>query len=703
MTETAFTIASPVWAEGLEKERNVSVVLSAEIKSRNSLLRISAHSVYQAFLNGRLVADGPARAAHGFYRVDEINLTDKLAENDNLLEIIVAGYNIANFYLVNAPSFVCAEIISDDKPVAYTGGIGFDAHFYGDRIKKVHRYSFQRTFAEVYSVPAERKPAKLVPVAEKRFITREVPYPSYDTVRFRNVISTGTFCVNPPDDLDKCRKEYPPYVTGTGLTYSFDLEDLDVFPERELRRLKFEMSELPEPKDTQIVTIGNNSCFIADLLRELTGFIEFSVETTGGRLFVTFDEVLRNGDIDFTRMTTTNGIIYDLAPGKYHLVSFEPYSLRYIKFSSEADKTVISKASLITFEFGGEIKKAPDFGGDETLKRIYDAAVSTFKQNTLDIYMDCPSRERAGWLCDSFFTSRSERALTGKSIVEHAFLDNFIMTDNPYVAHGMLPMCYPSDHEDGTYIPNWAMWYGIELNEYLQRTGDTELICSAKKKMYELVDFLRRFENKDGLLEKLESWVFVEWSHSNDLVQDINYPTNMLYSMFKRSIGQIYSDESLVSEAERLAEKVIRESYREGWFCDNSVYGEDGLAHLTGEITETCQYYAFFTGVATPESFPDLWNKMLSDFGPGRKEHNTHPDIAFSNAFIGNYLRLELLFRNGLYEKLINEIKGYFDYMALKTGTLWENDGDYASCNHGFASHVLVWLRSIYSEKTETE
>ena len=26
--------------------------------------------------------------------------------------------------------------------------------------------------------------------------------------------------------------------------------------------------------------------------------------------------------------------------------------------------------------------------------------------------------------------------------------------------------------------------------------------------------------------------------------------------------------------------------------------------------------------------------------------------------------------------------------MAEKTGTLWENIGDYASCNHGFASHV---------------
>ena len=62
-------------------------------------------------------------------------------------------------------------------------------------------------------------------------------------------------------------------------------------------------------------------------------------------------------------------------------------------------------------------------------------------------------------------------------------------------------------------------------------------------------------------------------------------------------------------------------------------------------------------------------------------------------------LRLELLYRAGLTDKVVENIDGYFYYMAQKTGTLWENDGDYASCNHGFASHVLYWLNGIFGEK----
>lgn len=39
---------------------------------------------------------------------------------------------------------------------------------------------------------------------------------------------------------------------------------------------------------------------------------------------------------------------------------------------------------------------------DEELDLIFRAARESFLQNAVDLYTDCPSRERAGWLCDSF-------------------------------------------------------------------------------------------------------------------------------------------------------------------------------------------------------------------------------------------------------------------------------------------------------------
>ena len=676
MTPEHFDLAVPVWIKGRENEENVSLCLTANVGPGSVTLKISACSVYQLFVNGEIAAEGPARTAHGFYRVDELDLSPFCVKHENAVTILVAGYNVPNYYLIQAPAFVCAELYENGKPVAVTGQAGFDARLYTERVQKVRKFSFQRTLTEAYVLPGGYEPVELAPVGPKAFITREVPYPRSDRADFQRIAAQGTFTTDDPES-----------EPDNGLT---------VDNEREAKRIR-NVDAKETDRDPSVITLGEHEYAILDLGRELTGFFTFDIETTGGRLIVTFDELMRDGDVPFDRLTVCGSVIYDLAPGRYRLVSFEPYSLRFLKFSSLADRVTITAPGLVRFEFGGDVFPAPDFKGDETLARIYEAAVSTFRQNTLDIYMDCPSRERAGWLCDSFFTSRTERALTGKSVVEHAFLDNFLMSENPDLPHGMLPMCYPSDHRNQTYIPNWAMWYGIELSEYRDRTGDETLIADAKKAMYDLIAFFRRFENQNGVLEKLESWVFVEWSHSNDLVQDINYPSNMLYAKFKRSIGELYGDGALIAEADALAETIRRESLRNGWFCDNAVFDETGVAHLTGEVTETCQYYAFFSGVATKERDPALWNALLNEFGPERKTNNTHPDIAFSNAFIGNYLRLELLFREGLTDKLLKEIKGYFDYMAKKTGTLWENDGDYASCNHGFASYVAVWLRDIFA------
>ena len=104
------------------------------------------------------------------------------------------------------------------------------------------------------------------------------------------------------------------------------------------------------------------------------------------------------------------------------------------------------------------------------MQRIYDAAVRTFCHNVLDIYMDCPSRERAGWLCDSYFTGKTEHFLFGTTFVEDAFLENYRLykNDDGMIPEGSLPMCFPSDIKDnGEMIPQWTMWYVLEVEDYL--------------------------------------------------------------------------------------------------------------------------------------------------------------------------------------------------------------------------------------------
>ena len=88
-----------------------------------------------------------------------------------------------------------------------------------------------------------------------------------------------------------------------------------------------------------------------------------------------------------------------------------------------------------------------------------------------------------------------------------------------------------------------------------------------------LFDYFQPFENRDGLLEKLEGWVFVEWSAANRFVQDVNYPSNMLYAGTLSAAGRLDDKPDLVAKAEvNSCKKTVRVRFAdlplqwcEGW------------------------------------------------------------------------------------------------------------------------------------------
>lgn len=692
-----FSKARPVWLRDGAREMNRTVLLETTVPcGEDTELHMAGHFSYQVFINGNFVFFGPARAGRGYYRVDKLPVGKYLTEKENRVVVLVNGYHCDSYYFVNEQAFFCAEFVSDGEVFGETGGDAWNTYIYDRKIQKVQRYSFQRPFVEVYDLTGGGplctcglKAAETVVYPISNFIEREVSLPEFPEEAMLRFVDGGS-AIYDPDKECQIRKA----LLETGVKYTgYRLDELDIVSEHEAEKVDLSYDKkLPEGKTAELC----DSFVTVEMKTNISGFIKFEVECkSDATLIATFDEILLDGKVDFQRMGCKNVVIYRLKAGeRYTLLTAEPYTFKFMNVMAIGGAVELKYMGVVRLDFNAsEIIRRPSAKADEQIERIYHAAVQSFRQNTLDIYMDCPSRERAGWLCDSFFTSRVEKLLTGKSVVEHSFLENFNMEDSyDYLPEGMIPMCYPSDHPNGNFIPNWAMWYGLEVKEYFERTGDREFIDSIKQKLYGILGYFRNFENQSGLLEKLEKWVFVEWSMCNKLVQDINYPTNMLYAMFKRVLCELYGDEGLGREAEQM-KKAIREQSRLGlFFCDNAVYGEDGVARLSGERTEACQYYAFFTGIATPEEDGELWDTMIKDFGPERRTTGKWPEIHPSNLIVGDYMRCELLKWAGLDEKLDSDVRGYFDEMALKTGTLWEHNNTHASCNHGFASHALVWL-----------
>ena len=695
----SFVKAEPVWPEGLEREKNSSIRFAAAVKiedTADAILRITGSSAYRIRMNGKFVGYGPARGPIGWFRVDEWPLVSAAKSGMNELEIEVSGYNIANFYLPNQPAFLQAEVVCNGKVIAATSSAA-DGAFKAkrtDRIRKTARYSYQRTFSEAYRVGSCTTNGMLMlsRMPEVKLLERIAPYPKFELNNDCKVISAAKVAYDPAKmvepirfiDVDPNDKIHWPHV--------FPKAELEVNGWEDGSKLVF--TDRKSQEDAKSVKLQAGESVIVDAGVNDCGFTRMKVAVTKpGKLMLTFDEILSDGEVDMRRLHCCNVVEWFFErPGTYEVETFEPYVWRYANLLTLDGEFTVSDFAIRTYK-NPEAGRATFKSSDAALEKVFAAAKETFVQNAVDVFTDCPSRERAGWLCDSFFIGRMNAVFCGNAELERLFLQNYALPKSfECLPEGMVAMCYPSDHRRGSFIPNWSMWMVMEAEEYLRRSGDRATIDALKPRFLALVKYLKTFYNSDGLLERLPSWVFVEWSQSNKLVQDVNYPSNMTWAEVLDVINRLYDMPELADEAAKIRETVRRQSWTGEWFCDNAVRQKDGTLKLSGECTETCQYYAFFFRTATPETHPELWKKLVDDFGPQREKTGKHAKIWPSNAFIGNYLRLECLSREGLHAQILEETKGFFLYMAERTGTLWEFVATTASCNHGFASHAAMYL-----------
>jgi len=637
-----------VWAKTLTTNQVLDFCI--DIDKPCDVLKISAVDFYQVFVDGKFLSFGPNRAPSGFSRISVLSI--KSPKN---IRIRVNYYGVETYACDLGAPFFGVEVLSGDTVVYNTND--FVCKNTPEKQIDVPKFSYQHGFLEVYDF--NKSNAQVLPV---------VP-------------------VNAPVILGEVKDE------NKYLEYAFSIKGSGEFT-------GFDEVKSPWWADKNKKTIVDD--FIEDtktgykyidyvLPCEKTGFIKLNIKTqTENQVYIAFEEVLPDGKWVFGRTHCYDYMTIKTAKN-LDFMSLEPYSFKHLKIIYKGDMGFDIK--LVGVENENIVKS---FNSKDTdLNLIYNAGKESFCQNAFDIFSDCPTRERAGWLCDSFFLGRAERYLTEKNDIEKRFLENYIVGEFDEIEKGMLPKCFPAQHKDKIYIPNWSMWFIIELKDYLDRSGDRALIDSAKDKVYGIVNFFDKYLNSDGLLENLESWVFVDYSDSNTYpyLSGVNYPSNMLYAYMLSAVDYLYGDNALKVRAESIKKTIFNQSFNGEFFIENAKRVDGKLELCSNHITEACQYYALYTGLYNEKTFSGKVKTGLS-----RTNKTDYPYVSRSTGFVGIYLRLLWLDSIGESRLILDEIKAYFLPMAKLTGTLWEYDSPQASCNHGFTSIVCQLIDKNYKE-----
>ena len=199
-----FEKGKAIWIKNKRTTKNLQVGFRCDFtadENKTYLLKITGSTFYRVFVNGEFVGYGPARAGHGYIRVDELKLS--IQKGFNRLAIEVAGYNCSSYYTLPIKSFLCAEVLEEDKPIKYTGK-DFKAISL-EKLRNVYsyRYSAQRAYGEVWNfdnsetlthwiVSDELEYEKIIDFnIDEELIARALPLPKYNLVSSTQIVEKG--------------------------------------------------------------------------------------------------------------------------------------------------------------------------------------------------------------------------------------------------------------------------------------------------------------------------------------------------------------------------------------------------------------------------------------------------------------------------------------------------------------------------------
>ena len=685
-------INSAVWAEGQKNQMNRAFAFVLDLgKKQMGEICLSAASCYKVIADGKLMGFGPNRTAHGYARAAVYPF------NAQYITVEVQSHFVPNFcWVKREPFFAC--VLKTESGKEYFAE-DFNCFALSDRVQKVRRYSFQRGFCETYINEKDRtalyfcKPQNAFPrvKTEKAELPHLLPSetlnPALSEIFAEKVIDSG-YCKTSP--------EIAVYVDRTETLIGTVIEG---FKRGEWQ--DFSTDEISRITYLSGAKSGDYAYETLDFSRIVTGIVEVEIIAgNAGEVFFAFDEILSDEKLKTIkpfRGDTANVFKWTVKKaGVYNLSAFEPYAFRYANVITSAGVKANVKVRAYENPEAGKMLFECD---DKKIEQIMEAARHTFAHNAVDLLTDCPSRERAGWLSDSFFSSVAERVFTGDNKVERAFLQNYILADKSGHPKGMIPRCYPADYyeEDG-FIPNWSLWYILEIYKYFTQYGYDETVEKSRANVEGILNYFVDFENEFGVLEDLKGWIFVEWSAANnsDHINGINVPSNACYYASLLAAAKVYGIKGLKEKAEKVKDYLLKNAYVDGFFVDNLIRNEKGDIIPTENYTETCQYYMFFFKCADKHTHKELFDKMLNEYGKSDSSASggnpVKKQLTPSNMIYGVYMRLELLMREQKRVELLNECVRYFYDMTQKTGTLWENNTASASCDHGFASYVSRFI-----------
>lgn len=271
---------------------------------------------------------------------------------------------------------------------------------------------------------------------------------------------------------------------------------------------------------------------------------------------------------------------------------------------------------------------------DPQLASINRICNRTMEMCSHEMFFDCPFIEQQMYGGDSRVDWLVASAMNPDSrLVRHSIG----LFDQSRFPDGFLPMNAPSRRlqESGTY----SLCIPMAIGDYALWRDDLEGVREMLPGMRHTLSAIERYENADGILERLPGWCFLDWAHVAGKTPNLTAPITLHWALALRqaafaeeAAGNTEFAQGLRRHAHRCAQAVVKKF----WDDTRGLIADDPGGQV---FTEHAQALAVLTDALTPEQLARVSAALARNCGDGEPEL-VRTGIYFSHYLFAAYMKL---------------------------------------------------------------
>ncbi|MCD7772267.1 MAG: family 78 glycoside hydrolase catalytic domain [Oscillospiraceae bacterium] len=269
-----------------------------------------------------------------------------------------------------------------------------------------------------------------------------------------------------------------------------------------------ELIDICELKPAEIRKLGAGEYFI-DMGIEVAGSLKLTVQgERGQKVTVMYGEEAENNQAAFDLRCNCRYLDEHILSGGIDTLDYFTYkAFRYINVSTDIGNLDPDTFCIVArnHRFQEKIALESDI---KSLPEIWRICRNALKIGIQEGFLDCPTREKGQYLGDFTVSGLSYLYLTGDAGMYRKTLFDF--ADSARICPGLMAVAPSSYMQE---IADFSLQYPLQVLNYYKYTGDVDTARKLLPTVRGVLDFFRRYERPDGLIEgEMGKWNIVDWS-----------------------------------------------------------------------------------------------------------------------------------------------------------------------------------------------